>query len=99
MNLNALHPGESAVIEAVGGEGALRQHILDMGVIPGAEVTVMKLVWEGGGSVAGSAVRFVLSALGFGSVFGSVLRETGEDAAGGVRGVFGALRAAPASDV
>ena len=39
MKLNALHPGQSAVIEAVGGEGALRQHFLDMGVIPGTEVT------------------------------------------------------------
>ena len=34
--------GESAVIRTVGGEGALRQHFLDMGVIPGAEVTVVK---------------------------------------------------------
>ena len=32
----------SAVIDVVGGEGALRQHFLDMGVIPGAEVTVVK---------------------------------------------------------
>ena len=43
MKLNALHPGQSAVIRAVGGEGALRQHFLDMGVIPGTEVTVIKL--------------------------------------------------------
>ena len=43
MTLNTLHPGQSAVIEAVGGEGALRQHFLDMGVIPGTEVTVIKL--------------------------------------------------------
>ena len=41
MKLNALHPGQSAVIRAVGGEGALRQHFLDMGVIPGTEVTVI----------------------------------------------------------
>ncbi|MBR1423655.1 MAG: ferrous iron transport protein B [Ruminococcus sp.] len=34
--------GESAVITAVGGSGSLRQHFLDMGVIPGAEITVMK---------------------------------------------------------
>ena len=34
--------GESAVITDVGGEGALRQHFLDMGVIPGAMVTVIK---------------------------------------------------------
>ena len=43
MKLNELKPGRSAVIEAVGGEGALRQHFLDMGVIPGTEVTVVKL--------------------------------------------------------
>ena len=42
MNLRELQPGQSAVITAVGGEGALRQHFLDMGVIPGAEITLMK---------------------------------------------------------
>ena len=43
MNLNELKPGQSGVIETVGGEGALRQHFLDMGVIPGTEVSVIKL--------------------------------------------------------
>ena len=43
MTLRELKPGQSARIDAVGGEGALRQHFLDMGVIPGAEVTVIKL--------------------------------------------------------
>ena len=43
MTLRELQVGESAEIRAVGGEGALRQHFLDMGVIPGAEVTVVKL--------------------------------------------------------
>jgi len=43
MTLKELKAGESAVIENVGGEGALRQHFLDMGVIPGAEVTMLKL--------------------------------------------------------
>ena len=43
MRLNELKPGQSARIDAVGGEGALRQHFLDMGVIPGTEVTVVKL--------------------------------------------------------
>ncbi|MBR5683593.1 MAG: ferrous iron transport protein B [Ruminococcus sp.] len=43
MTLKELKPGESAVIDRVGGEGALRQHFLDMGVIPGAEVTLLKL--------------------------------------------------------
>ena len=42
MNLRELKPGESAVITAVGGDGALRQHFLDMGVLPGAEVTLVK---------------------------------------------------------
>ena len=41
--LKTLKPGQSAVVRTVGGEGALRQHFLDMGVIPGAEVTVVKL--------------------------------------------------------
>ena len=43
MTLKELKTGESAVIETVGGEGALRQHFLDMGVIPGAVVTLEKL--------------------------------------------------------
>ena len=42
MNLRDLEIGTSAVITAVGGEGSLRQHFLDMGVLPGAEVTLMK---------------------------------------------------------
>ena len=42
MTLRELGIGETAVITTVGGEGALRQHFLDMGVIPGAEVTVIK---------------------------------------------------------
>ncbi len=40
MTLKELKIGESAVISAVGGEGALRQHMLDMGLIPGAVVTL-----------------------------------------------------------
>ena len=43
MTLRDLRPGESGRITAVGGQGALRQHFLDMGVIPGAVVTVVKL--------------------------------------------------------
>ncbi|MDD6688884.1 MAG: ferrous iron transport protein B [Clostridium sp.] len=43
MTLKELGVGKSAVIRRVGGEGALRQHFLDMGMIPGAEVTVIKL--------------------------------------------------------
>lgn len=43
MTLRELEIGKSAVISTVGGEGALRQHFLDMGMIPGAEVKVVKL--------------------------------------------------------
>ena len=39
MNLKDLEIGKTAIIKTVGGEGSLRQHFLDMGVIPGAEVT------------------------------------------------------------
>ncbi len=42
MTLNELAIGQSAVIRTVGGEGALRQHFLDMGVIPGARTTLIK---------------------------------------------------------
>lgn len=43
MKLKELQIGKSGVIKTVGGSGALRQHFLDMGMIPGAEVTVVKL--------------------------------------------------------
>ncbi|MBR5751138.1 MAG: 50S ribosome-binding GTPase, partial [Clostridia bacterium] len=43
MKLSELKPGHSARITRVGGEGALRQHFLDMGVIPGTDVTLVKL--------------------------------------------------------
>ena len=42
MTLDQLEIGKSAIITEVGGAGALRQHFLDMGVIPGAEVTLTK---------------------------------------------------------
>ena len=42
MTLKDLKPGQSAVITEVGGEGALRQHFLDMGVLPGAEAALVK---------------------------------------------------------
>jgi len=42
MTLKELEIGKTAVITKVGGDGALRQHFLDMGVIPGAEITVVK---------------------------------------------------------
>lgn len=43
MTLNELKTGQTARIDAVGGEGALRQHFLDMGMLPGVEVTVTRL--------------------------------------------------------
>ncbi|MBE7005465.1 MAG: ferrous iron transport protein B, partial [Ruminococcaceae bacterium] len=43
MTLDQLKTGESCVVTAVEGEGALRQHFLDMGVIPGAEIALVKL--------------------------------------------------------
>ena len=43
MTLKELKIGESAVIDAVGGAGALRQHFLDMGLIPGTHVTLIKV--------------------------------------------------------
>lgn len=43
MTLKDLKVGQTATITTVGGQGALRQHFLDMGVIPGADVTFVKL--------------------------------------------------------
>lgn len=42
MTLKDLEIGKTAVIKETGGEGSLRQHFLDMGVIPGAEISVVK---------------------------------------------------------
>ena len=42
MNIKDLEIGKSAKITKVGGEGALRQHFLDMGLIPGAQITMIK---------------------------------------------------------
>ncbi len=42
MTLKDLQIGSSAIIKTVGGEGSLRQHFLDMGVIPGTKVTMVK---------------------------------------------------------
>ncbi len=42
MTLNELEIGKTALITSVGGTGELRQHFLDMGVIPGAEITLVK---------------------------------------------------------
>ncbi len=43
MTLDSLKPGQSGVISAVGGEGALRLRLLDMGLIPGTAVAVRKI--------------------------------------------------------
>ena len=43
MTLDQLPVGKTAVITAVGGEGALRCRLLDMGLIPGTAVTVRKV--------------------------------------------------------
>lgn len=42
MNLKELEIGKSAVVVNVGGSGALRQHFLDMGIIPGVKIKVIK---------------------------------------------------------
>ena len=42
MTLKDIKIGESAKIISVGGDGALRQHFLDMGIIPGVEIKVVK---------------------------------------------------------
>ena len=41
-NLSELLPGESGVVQTVGGEGALHRHLLDMGLTPGVRVTLIK---------------------------------------------------------
>ena len=43
MTLKELQIGKSAIVDAVGGAGALRQHFLDMGLIPHGDVTMVKL--------------------------------------------------------
>ena len=42
MTLKDLKIGQSGTIQSVGGEGALRQHFLDMGMVPGVVVSVVK---------------------------------------------------------
>ena len=43
MRMNELQPGQCAYIQAVDGEGALRHHLLDMGLTPGTEITLQKI--------------------------------------------------------
>ena len=42
ITLKDLKIGQSGTIQSVGGEGALRQHFLDMGMVPGVVVSVVK---------------------------------------------------------
>ena len=42
MTLNDLTAGQSATVSTVGGSGSLRQHFLDMGVVPGAKIKLIK---------------------------------------------------------
>ena len=41
MSINDLEAGQTAIVDSVGGHGALRQHFLDMGLIPGTEVRML----------------------------------------------------------
>ena len=43
MTLDKLKPGQAGVVSEVGGEGALRLRLLDMGIIPGTHVSVRKV--------------------------------------------------------
>ena len=43
MTMDELQPGQSAIIRAVGGQGALRHHLLDMGLTPKTEITLQKV--------------------------------------------------------
>ena len=42
MTLNELDVGKTAVVTRVGGSGALRQHFLDMGILPGARLKLVR---------------------------------------------------------
>ena len=44
--MNELQPGQCAYIQAVEGEGALRHHLLDMGLTPGTEITLQKIACQ-----------------------------------------------------
>ena len=62
MTLKELQVGKTATILSVGGNGALRQHFLDMGLIQGTEVTIVKYAPMGDPVETGSMVmnlRFV----------------------------------------
>ena len=46
-SLNTIQPGKSGIIKTVGGEGALRRRLLDMGLTPGTHVKVNKIAHMG----------------------------------------------------
>ncbi|MEF9921674.1 MAG: FeoA family protein [Anaerovoracaceae bacterium] len=48
MKLNKLKPGEKGIITIVGGQGALRRRLLDLGLTPKTEITVRKVAPFGG---------------------------------------------------
>lgn len=43
MTLEKVKPGHGGIIASIGGEGALRRHLLDMGLTPGTKVMVRKV--------------------------------------------------------
>ena len=57
MTLKDLEIGKTATVVSVGGEGALRQHFLDMGLIPEAEITLVKYAPMGDPPSTGSRLR------------------------------------------
>ena len=67
MTLQEVKPGHSGVITAVGGQGALRRRLLDMGLTPKTKVTVRKV------APMGDPIELVL--------WGYVLTLRGDDAA------------------
>ncbi len=67
MTLNEIKPGRGGVITAVGGEGALRRRLLDMGLTPNTRVEVRKV------APMGDPIELVLR--------GYVLTLRGDDAA------------------
>lgn len=42
MNLSELKPGEAGLVKTVGGAGALRRRLLDMGIIPGTQIKMLE---------------------------------------------------------
>ena len=63
MTLKDLKIGKSAIVSLVGGMGALRQHFLDMGIIPGSEITVVKYA-PMGDTCSNRAMRYRLGVRG-----------------------------------